>query len=245
MTVTLAKLRGRVRNRLRDADGRMANPSGIEVDMALADAYIALQADLPSPTVYTANAFTISANSDTFTLPVSIASSGYGTGTVEYAGQVEIQLVSIGQFLRKRSLEELNAFKNGQPTTLYSIPHDYALYQDRDNVVRGRTYPGAKANELCNLFSSITADDLRDYVGAGSSGMDDVSVNLGRYGAAALVGYTAGLLAQRMTGEVLQERGINPAAIDAWMKEAMELLYHEGATRNALESSGRTQRWVP
>lgn len=244
MTVTLIKLRGRVRSRLRDSDGRMANPSIVEIDQALADAYLALQSYLPAPTLYTASALTISAGSDLFSLPVSVSGSGYGTGTVEYAGQVELQLASNGQFLRRQTVEQVNAFRNGQNALVTGIPHIFALYQDNAQVVRGRCYPGAKVAEVVNMFASLKADDLRDYVGAGSSAMDDVTLNLGRDGAASLVAQTAAMLLARMDETAIKERGINPRVADAWFAEAADLAYAEAATRHSLESTGEVQDWV-
>ena len=245
MSLAFTKLRGRVKARLRDVDGRMNNPSGLEVDMALADAYIALEADLPAPTLYTASALTISAGSDLFSLPVSVSGSGYGTGTVEYAGQVLIQLQSTGQFLEQVTLDQLNALRNGQPTLQLQIPNYFATYEDIGNVMRGRAYPGAKDAQVCNLYSSLSADDLRDYVGAGSSGMDDVSANLSREGAGALVAYTSAMLVKRMTPQTLEERGINPGVADFWLAEAQKLMWQEGARRASLDSPARTQQWVP
>ncbi len=245
MTLSLVKVRSRVRSRLRDVDGRMTNPSVIDVDMAIADAYLALEADLPAFTLYTASAFTISAGTDLFSLPVTVTSSGYGTGTVEYAGQVDIQLVSTGKFLQPKTLDELNAFRDGQAVLLTNVPYLFALYQDGSNVVRGRCYPAAKSAEVCNLYSSLKVDDLRDYIGAGSSAMDDVSVNLGRDGAAALVAYTSAMLVKRMDDAALKLRGINPAVADAWFQEARDLMWHEGATRKSLETVGETQQWIP
>lgn len=245
MTVALTKIRGRVRSRLRDADGRMDNPSNVDVDMAICDAYLALSADLPAPTLYTAAALTISAGSDLFTLPVTVASSGYGTGTTEYAGQVEIQLVSNGAFLQRKTLTELNAFRHGQFTLILGVPSMFALYEDNGQVVRGRCYVGAAAAQSCNLYSSLQVEDLRDYVGTGGAeALDTVSADLSRTGAAALVAYTAGMLLKRMDAKAVELRGLNPAVADVWLNEAATLMYHEAARRNALESNGETQRWV-
>ncbi len=151
---------------------------------------------------------------------------------------------SNGRFLWRRSLEELNAIRNLQAQTLYNVPTEFAIYEDKSNVVQGRTYPGAKDAQVCNLYSSLTADDLRDYVGAGTSGMDDVSANLSREGAGALVAYTAAALVERMSVKTLEARGLNPNVVQRWQREADSLIWQECARRNALESTGRTQRWV-
>lgn len=246
MSVSLVKLRGRVRARLQDSDGRMANPDGVTIDMALCDSYIALSSELPAPTLYTASAFTISAGSDLFSLPITVTSSGYGTGTVEYAGQCEIQLASTGRFLSKNTLEQLNAYRDGTPSSANGVPQFFALYQDSGQVVRGRVYPTAQVAYVCNLFSSLKADDLRDYVGTGGSeGLDTAIVNLGRDGAGALVAYTSAMLLKRMDEDAVKARGINPAVADDWMREAEVLLYQEAANRHALESTGQTLNLVP
>lgn len=245
MSVLLTKLRGRVRSKIRSLDGKATGPDVVAVDIALCDAYIALQADLPQPTLYTANAVTISAGTDLFSLPVTVTSSGYGTGSEEYAGQVDLQRTVDGLFLRRYTVNELESWINGNVTTPLGIPERFALYEDNGQVVRGRCYPGAKSATVCNLYSTLHANDLRDWVGTGGSeGLETVSANLSRVGAAALVDYTAAMLVARMDADTLKKRGLNPQVATLWQQEADRLLYQEAARRNAIESNGLTQRRV-
>lgn len=223
----------------------MTGPDSVACDMALTDAYIALQSELPQPTLYTASALTISAGAETFSLPVTITSSGFGTGTVEYAGQVDLRLASNGSFLERKTLDELNAYRAGSASVPLGIPQIFALYEDRSTVVQGRCYPGALAAQACDMFASISADDLRDYVGTGGTeGLDTVTTQLGRQGAAALVNRAAAFLVARMDEPTLKKRGINPAVVQLWLKESDDLAYAEAGRRLALESNGATQRRV-
>lgn len=245
MSVTFPKVRARVRSRLRDLDGKMNNPSTVEVDMAICDAFVAIGGDLPAPTLYTASAVTISAGTDFFTLPVTVASSGYGTLTEEYAGQVELQRVTDGRWLERKTVNELQGWLIN-PTTALGIPDLFALYQDNGLVVRGRCYPGAKVATVLNMYSSLKPNDLRDYVGTGGTeGLDTATVPWGRHGVAALVDYASAMLVARMNADALKLRGLNPNVADLWMREADRLIYQEAADRNALESNGQTQRRVP
>lgn len=245
MSVTFVKLRGRVRQRLHSLDGRIANPDSVALDMALCDAYIALQADLPAPTLYTASGLTISAGTDLFTLPVTITSSGFGTGTVEYAGQVDIQLQSNGQWLERKTQNELLSWITNAGTLL-GVPTIFALYQDGSQTVRGRCYPGAKTAQVCNIYTTIAADDLRDYVGTGGTeGLDTATAPLSRKAAAALVARASANLVARMDEAALKSRGINPNVAKLWMDEANDLAYQAAGDMYALESNGETQRRVP
>lgn len=245
MSVSLIKIRGRVRQRLRDLDGRMPTPDGVTVDMAMCDAWLRLSAYLPSPIVYIANAFTISAGTDTFTLPVSITGSGYGTGTVEYAGDIRIQLATLRIYLEKRTQVEMDALKNRYQVLPLAIPLKYALYEDRSQVIQGRVHPGAAADYACNLWANITADDLRDYVGSGTEGLDTVSVPGSRRTAGALVAYTAGELLGRMTPEAAKSHGLDKGMAEVWRDEAMTLLAEEEATQHSIKATGRVMRFQP
>jgi len=244
VSVLLTKLRGRVRNKLRALDAKMPGPTQLETDMAVCDAFVALSSELPARTLYTASGLTISAGTDLFSLPITVASSGYGTGSVEYAGMVDLQRVTDGRWLERKTLNELESFIFTGAIQL-GIPDLFALYEDGGNVVRGRCYPGARAATVCHLYSSLTPDDLRDWVGTGGAeGLETVTVNLGRYGIAALVDYASAMLMKRMDPDMLKKRGINPQYADDLMGEAGTLLYQEAAQRNAIESNGQTQRRV-
>lgn len=244
MGIALAKVRGRVRSRLRDADGRMNSPSTVEIDMQLASSWIELSSLLPSPVLYTASAFTIAAGATTFSLPVTVTSSGYGTGTTEYNGDVRIQLASTGTYLRRLSHTEMDALTWGVTVVPLAIPDSFALYMDSAQVVRGRCWPGALAAQACNLWATLSAEDLRDYVGTGGTeGMDTVTVPGTREAVQALEAHASAMLVARMDDKAIALRGLNPKIADAWMRECDGLLYEEEKRQHALKSIGRVQRF--
>lgn len=247
MSVSYAKVRGRIRARLQDADGRMDVPSGVAVDMAAASSWIALGAFMPAPLVYTASAFTIAAGSETFTLPVTITASGYGTGTVEYSGVQKIQLVSNGIYLRPASHEEIHRLRYGNVTTSTGIPQVYAMYQDGAQVVRGRCWPPPTAAEACNLWAFVSAEDLRDYVGTGGTeGMDTVTVPGTREQAQALEARTAWSLLNTMPKAQAEARGIDKAAkLAEWKDEWNSIVYSAEQRAHSLKSVGRVLRFKP
>ncbi len=245
MSIAITRLRGRVRVNLGDEDGRMAAPTGVQIDMALADVYIAMQAMLPPVTVSIPSGLTIAAGASTFSMPVTIAASGYGTGTVEYGGGIQLQLVSTGQFLRFLPFNDFNDRRNGQPSPTLSVPYLFTLYEDRTQVAQGLCYPGALAAQPCNIVAQIRADDLRDYVGTGGAeGFDTVQANLSREAASALVLRASSRLLKRMNADALAKRGINPSIADEWDAEANDLVYGESMRKSGLEGAADTQQKV-
>lgn len=248
MSVALSKVRNRVRERIRDIDSHSPPIAGVSVDMAIAEAYLLLSSQLPKPEIYTASAFTIMGGGDTFSLPVTVTGSGYGTGTTEYAGNVRIQLVSNGLFLFRRSQSEMDAVRNWRPVSqiILGVPDSYHLYEDSGQVVRGRCFPGASADEACNLYATIERDDLRDYVGTGGAeGLDTATIMFSRQAADALVRYTAADLIDRMLPEDLTRRRLNPNVSNTWRKEADDQLVRDAARLHNLKSVGRVQRFMP
>jgi hypothetical protein len=238
MPVSLAVVRDRIRMRLRDTDSKRPSFDALEYDQTICDAYLELQAQLPKPHLLTTSAFTISAGTDRFNLPTTVTNySG-----AEYSGDVRIRLVSTGEFLTQRSVEELDALRQGQTTLALERPYCFCLWEENDLDVQGRCYPGARAAEACDLFTALTADDLRDYT-AGSK-MDSVSVLFSRMGAAALVHHVAADMLLRMTPSELAERRLTKDAAPLWQQKAKVLLYQEAARHHDLEDIGRTGRWV-
>ena len=246
MAVPIAKVRGRIRARLNDTDGRLDAPSGPQIDMAIAEAWILLAGQLPAPVLVVPSGVTIAALSDTFSLPVTVASSGYGTGTTEYGGDVRLQIVSSGQNLRKITNVEMDALHSGAPIIPYSIPRDFALYQDNAQIVRGRCWPGANLAQACNLWATISPEDLRDYVGTGGAeGMDTVTVPGTREAVQSLVAYTASCLLKKMDAKAVALRGINPAVAEDWQRESDRLLDIAEIKQHNVKSTGRIIRFTP
>lgn len=241
----MRRIRDRVRERIRDTDDKRPSFDVIEVDMAIADAYLVLQARIPRPRLYTASAFTISAGGDEFNLPTA-AVTGWtgGDGQAEYGGDVSIRLRSQARFLRRRTIEELDGLREGETTIALGIPRDFALWEESDGTVRGRVHPGAKAAESCDLFRALMADDLRDYVGSGTEGMEQVEVQFSRTAGQALVLYAASDLLLRMTTEDLALRRMDRGAARFWLAEAQRMIYQDAARAHDLSDVGRVQRWV-
>lgn len=245
MAVSLAKVRGRVRNRLRDDDDRAPAFDHIDVDMAISEAWLELSTSLPAPMLFLASGLTLAAGSETFTLPVTVTNIGYGTGTAEFAGSVVIQRVSDGIYLTKRTNGQIDAIRNAFVVPATSRPFLFALYEDRGEVLQGRVWPVPKASEVCNLWVTVTSNDLRDYVGAnGTEAMDTASIEFGRIGAQALVAKTAAALLARMPADAAKVRGLTSATMSLWMKEANDLAYREEARLHSLKSTARLQRWA-
>ena len=239
MAIALRRIRDRVRIRLRETDARKPSFVVPEIDQAIADAYLTLQARLPDAQLYTASAFTIGIGSDSFTLPTTVTEWTGNDGGAQYGGGFKIQLVSTGRFLVKTSLEKLESIRAGISTLPLSVPRFFTTWEEKDQEIHGRCYPGALVAEACNLYAKMAADDVRDFVGSGFSDMDDVTVLLSRVAANALVLFTAADLLERMIQEDLNDRRINPKVAASWKREAEILLYREAGRMHAMAAAGR------
>jgi hypothetical protein len=225
-------------------DARRVGFSGPEIDQAVADAYLILQSRLPAPDLVTPSGLTISAGGDTFTLPNTVTQWTGNDGGAEYAGDVRIRVRSTGQFLRRRTVDEVDQWRNFTPTVHLSIPDVFCLWEEKDNDVQGRCYPGARDDVVCDLYASLAADDLRDFIGSGTDDMDDVEILFSRTAATALVLYTSADLLARMTEEDLSARRLSRIVAPDWRREADVLLYQEAARRHDIDGVGRTMRRV-
>jgi len=234
---TLAAIRARVMVKAHDTDNRKGSLGIVRTDHAIADACLQLGSQIPSPEAYLPSAFTISAG-DTFALPTA-AQTGY-VSTTQYAGDIRIRLRSNNMFLTKRTVEELDAFREGQTSTSApGVPSNYCLWEEMDNEVQGRCWPAAAASQACDLFVSLVPDDLRD-----ASDMDAANVRFSRYGATALVFHAAALLVAELPQDELALRKLNGSVAKLWLDQARVLLYEEEVRKNNNESIGRTMRWV-
>jgi hypothetical protein len=227
-----------VQVKLNDTDSRRGSLGVVQVDHAIADACLSLGSQLPAPHLYLASALTIAAAADTFVLPTA-AQSGYVSLT-QYAGDIRIRLVgNRNTFLTKRTVEELDALREGAPTSYQGRPSDFALWEEMDDDVQGRCYPRAKEAEPCDLFVSLVPDDIRD-----AADVEAANVRFSRYGATALVFHTAALIIAQLPKEELALRKLNPNVASLWIKEAAVLLYNDEVRRHNNEAIGRVQRWV-
>lgn len=231
MAQTLSDLRNRVRTMIRDTDGRNASRDLAEIDDAIAEAYLVLASRIPSPSLYTASAFTIAANADTFTLPTS--------GLLEYTGDVRIRLRSDGRFLRRRTLEEIDRFRSGDISTVGTTrPELFALWMEADQEVQGRCWPRSRDAELCDLFAALSAQDLRENIEAAST------IHFSRFGTVALVLHAAATIVTGLTDADLEERRLNRDVVPLWLKDADRTLVREEGRRHDVEAVGRMMKLV-
>lgn len=228
---TLATIRSRVQIKLNDTDAPKGSLDVIQYDHAIADAAIVLGAQIPEPHLYLPLAFTISAGAETFTLPTA-AQTGYVSLT-QYAGEIRIRLTNRKHFLVRKSLVQLDALREywAQPVT-GAWPEYFALFEEMDNDMQGRCWPGAATAEPCDLFVVLAPDDLRD-----AADLDAANVRFGRYGSAALVFHASAILAASLPAEELSKRKINPGVIPLWQKEAARAMYADEMRRGATEAS--------
>jgi hypothetical protein len=231
MATALSSLRARLQIKLRESDARKNAVNLIELDQALIDHYFLLAARLPGSRIYEASSFTISAGGDTFALPT--------TSSRQYGGDVRVRLRSNGQFLDKLTVEELDAFRNGDDTPVPSIPRYFCLWEESDQEVQGRVYPGAEAAEVCDLFAELLPADPR-----AAANLEAVSLELSRFGETALLFATAADLVAAMSPEDLAERRLSKDVVPSWTRTSEVALYQEAARHHALADVGRTQRWV-
>lgn len=226
---TLPQVRAEVRVALREMDAR--KPIGlVEVDQAIRKCYLLLQFRLPAARSYTASAFTISSAAETFTLPT--------TSSAEYAGDVRIQLASDGSFLTKLTIEEIDAYRDGQSSTAVGVPRYFALYEEDDGEVQGRCYPRANQAYVCNLFRSLVAADFD------LTALDSTNIRLSRPAATALVLKSACYLVAGMTAEDLATRRLDRGIVSLWNDEAERAIYQEAMRRHAIGATGRYKRNV-
>ena len=216
----------------------------MEVDQAICDVYITEQARLPGHSLYTASAFTISAGGDTFTLPASVTQWTGNDGAAEYEGDVRIQLVSDGTFLRRVPRDTIEALKDGQQVPSTSRPSLFALYPGSDQVVNGLCYPGAREAEACNLYRILMADDPRDFVGSGTDDLDDVELQMSRLATTALTLMVSAELVDKMLDEDLKARRINPQITKSWRHRAEVAFYQEKCVRQKLKMAGYFERRI-
>lgn len=229
MPATVAAIVARVREKLRDTDARRLAFDVIEYGNEVAETYLAIQARLPPARLYTPNAFTIAAGEE-FTLPNSAGE--------EYAGDMRIQLISNGLWLKKWTREEIDAARSGLAQTP-SVPTNFAVWVEGDEDVQGLVWPKCRAAEPVNLFRTLVAADVR-----AAADMDAAQFQLGRGGLEALVLKTAVKMGSRMTPEDLAAHRINPSVFNQWAQEAEVGIYKEECRRHDLESVGRVMRWV-
>lgn len=245
MSVPIADVRGRIRDRLKDFDLDAPAYSFPQLDMAIASCWNYLSAMTPALFSYFPNCVTLLAGVETFSLPVTVTGSGYGTGTTEYAGDLTLRMRNNGLFLRKVTNAQLQTHRYGMPNVVSAIPFWFALYVANNQSVQGTLFPAPAQDQPCDMWSTQAVDDLRDFVGTGGTdGMDEATIPGTRVMAQALEAMVAsGLLAAELPEEAAK-RKLNPKIAGDWRAEAEALLYQEETRQHALKSTGRMQRWM-
>jgi hypothetical protein len=227
--LTLASVRARCQQKLRDTDLRRNWFSPVDYDQAITEEFIDVSGQLPTPYLLTASAFTIAAGLDTFTLPL----------THEYGGDLRFQKQSDLRFLTERTVEEIDALRAGDIEGHVDVPTQFCLWEEADKTVQGRCWPRSRATETIDMFASIMADDLR------AVDMDAVSVDLSLLASAALVNLVCAALLDSVPAEQASARNFNSKAAAGWRSAAGRMLWKDAARRHNLMSAGAVQRWVP
>jgi hypothetical protein len=233
MSTTLAAIRGRVLARLNALDGRKAVGRAY-LDQVIRDEYLGLQARLPAIETYTANAGTISAGSESFTLPTA---SG-----AEYSGNFKIRLRSTNIYLTKLTGDEMALFKNSaQSGAGFSRSQFYQPIEGTDQSVVCWVWPLNAAAEPYDLWvSTVAADTTATDIAAWT-------LALGRYGQEALVAKVAAAVALSPAYLSLIDADLRSAVgaqAAKWDAEGARTEYQEAARRHRIESVGRIQRLV-
>lgn len=229
----LADVRSRVRVGLQDLRNLDAPRNTIEVDNAIAEAYMVLSADIPPPHLLNAGGLTLSANSSTFSLPTA--------GNALYGGDVRIRRQSDGIFLYRLTVEEIDARRSGHIQTAgMSKPDYFALWEDSSQLVNGRCWPIPVANEVCDLFVNLVPDDLRNAATLETAGI----VQFSRWGVQALVLRARANLLTSMTDEDATARHLDKGVASLWLADSQRMISREAARRHDLESVGRIMRNV-
>ena len=252
MSIDLRIVRDRIRIRLRDMDAPKNTFNTVETDQAIASYYLRLRSQLPAPVVYTASGLTISAGAASFDFPSTVTGYTGNDGQAEYAGEVKIQLVSTGTYLKKLSQFEMDQYYDSAAPASFpqGKPFAFDLRESSAQLVTGRLWPAAKDAEVCNLWVTRSADDVRDFVGAGTDDMDDVQVQLSRVAADALELYVAADLLDRMSEEDLKLRRWDARSADrasqGWRREAAKSAYKEAERmHNLADNEGRVESVRP
>lgn len=227
---TVPQIRNRVMKGLGEDDSRRSVLGIIDVDQALCDTYNLELARLPGICIESTGGLTLTAGVDTFTLPTSRT----------YKGEVRIRLQTNGQFLTRRTWDEMDSLRNGSRTPQLGTPTDFALYEGSDLTVNGRTFCGSSSAWVCDLFTSSLPADPRT-----TSDMEAATiVGLSAAGESALVLKVMQMLARRLPREVREQRGFDTDCINNWELTASKGFYSEEVRHHNLESVGRIQRRV-
>jgi len=230
---TIAYVRLKVDLRLRQLDSKNRSYLVPEVDQAIREKYVARMASMPPSHVAEASAFTILAGTDTFTLPTT-------GSTYSDALDVRLQLVTTGGYLGKYTQEEFEPWVRNLTALVLQVPQIFTLWEDQRGVVHGRVYPGALADELVNVFRSLSHE-----APTSATDLDAAAIYLNEAACVALAADVAADLLEAMTPEDAARRRLNPAIVGSWRREAAKVWYQESARRSDLEGAGRTMRWVP
>lgn len=187
-------------------------------------------ARLPLGETWSNSAFTVSANSDTATLPVA--------SSEQYAAILELRRHSDGYILSKRTREEMDRIYWHGLTTSDAGPADpieYAMYEGTGQTITVRFQAPALAATAIDMLSSILPVDL-------SAGTE--TVPLGRWAVHATAHLAGAYALEKMHDFEVKELRLNRGAAAGMRKSADAAIRSEAIRRDRLDAVGRQMRWV-
>ncbi|MGQ0721022.1 MAG: hypothetical protein ACT4PE_05540 [Candidatus Eiseniibacteriota bacterium] len=233
---TGSKVRDRVRSMLRDFDLRRPLVDLARLDNAIAESHMLVAAMMKKGEAIADSAFTIAPGANTFSLPTTL--NGRSSSAL-YDGELRLRRSRDGWFMRRRTLDQVDAMRAGLADGRRGPPTDYALWEESDGTVRGLCYPRADRAERIDLFYRSVPDDMRDAVD-----IDVSSTQMGRELRAGLVHLAAGTLALSLPQAVLARNGLTHRVARVWTDVAHRTIYSATAADHDVVGVGGTERLV-
>jgi hypothetical protein len=228
---TLAKVRNAVRFRIRDVASAHRAFNTMELNEIIQANLRTVAGDIPlgEKWVLAANGITVTAGSDTASLP-----SG-----VEYDTVLALRRTADGQALTKRTREEMEKmfWQSGTATTNGSAePTDFCLIEDETQTVGVRFQSAAATTTTLDLCRRVMPTDLT---------ADSGAVPFATLAIEALIDLSAMEALAKMTDAVLAERNLNPQVGTIWAARAAKNIKNETERLHKQRGVGRPMRFVP
>lgn len=227
MATTLAGLRAKERVALRDT-AQPYHVEDAELDESTRAAMVTVAGDVPLGEKWVAGAVTLTAGSDTATLPA----------TVEYHMIYGLRRTSDGMPLFKRTMGELEGrfwcgrtVANATPAE----PTDYALSENESNVVAVRFQAPALTASTLDLRRAVIPADLTAATDAAplSTLLEQAVADLA----------TADIIS-KLTKNELDALRLDRGYAAVCLKRAAKAIHDEKVRLDAMHSTGRVQRYV-
>lgn len=152
-------------------------------------------------------------------------------GTTEYsftAGEYQtltiLRRASDKRMLRKQTMRDLEALRDGAATDTRGSVTDYALYETTGQLIKLRVYPTPSAADTLDAFVSTTVTALS---------ADSDAIPHSRGGVQALEYMVAAECVGSMTPEDLMDRHLSPATAAIYAKRSADLLAMEKERRTS------------